>query len=129
MGANNRIKELRKTLNLSQDAFGEKLGIKKSAVSKIEKGENGLKDQLAKLICRTFNVDYLWLTEGKGEMFETPGSALDDLAMQYNLNEMDLCLIKAYLDLSKEGRSEFAEIIMNKLLAILKKELHTNQKH
>ena len=43
---NERIKELRKYLHLTQDEFGEKLGIKKSAVSKIEKGENGATDQI-----------------------------------------------------------------------------------
>lgn len=62
-------------------------------------------------------------------MFEAPGSALDDLAMQYDLNEIDLYLIKAYLDMPKDERAEFSEAILNKLLTILKKELHTNQKN
>jgi len=62
-------------------------------------------------------------------MFEAPDSALDDLAMQYDLNEIDLYLIKAYLDLSKGERAEFSEAILNKLLTILKKELHTDQKN
>ena len=44
---NGRIKELRKHFDLTQDVFGKKLGIKKSAVSKIEKGENGVTDQMA----------------------------------------------------------------------------------
>ncbi|MSS21158.1 helix-turn-helix transcriptional regulator [[Clostridium] innocuum] len=129
MGANNRVKELRKMLNLSQESFGENLGIQKASISRIEKGVNGLTTQLAKLISKTYNVNYLWLTEGKGEMFETPDSTLDGLAMQYDLNEIDLYLIKAYLDMSKEERSEFAEVILNKLLSILKKELRTDQKH
>lgn len=129
MGANNRVKELRKMLNLSQESFGQNLGIQKASISRIEKGVNGLTTQLAKLISKTYNVNYLWLTEGKGEMFETPDSTLDGLAMQYDLNEIDLYLIKAYLDMSKEERSEFAEVILNKLLSILKKELRTDQKH
>ena len=62
-------------------------------------------------------------------MFEAPGSALDDLAMQYDLNEIDLYLIKAYLGMSKDERAEFSEAILNKLLTILKKELRTDQKH
>ena len=129
MGANNRVKELRKMLNLSQESFGENLGIQKASISRIEKGVNGLTTQLAKLISKTYNVNYLWLTEGKGEMFEAPGSALDDLAMQYDLNEIDLYLIKTYLDLPKDERAEFSEAILNKLLTILKKELHTDQKN
>ncbi|MCI3002018.1 helix-turn-helix domain-containing protein [[Clostridium] innocuum] len=129
MGANNRVKELRKMLNLSQESFGENLGIQKASISRIEKGVNGLTTQLAKLISKTYNVNYLWLTEGKGEMFEAPGSALDDLAMQYDLNEIDLYLIKTYLDMPKDERAEFSEAILNKLLTILKKELHTDQKN
>lgn len=129
MGVNNRVKELRKMLNLSQESFGKNLGIQKASISRIEKGVNGLTTQLAKLISKTYNVNYLWLTEGKGEMFEAPGSALDELAMQYDLNEIDLYLIKAYLNMSKDERSEFSEAILNKLLTILKKELHTDQKN
>ena len=103
--------------------------MKTSSISSIEKGTNKLTNIVANLICKTYNVNYLWLTEGKGEMFETPDAALDDLAMQYDLNEIDLYLINAYLDMSKEERSEFAEVILNKLLSILKKELRTDQKH
>lgn len=126
---NSRIAEVRTTLELSMRAFGEKLCISSSSVNAIEKGRNNPSVQTVKLICIEFNVNYLWLTEGKGEMFEAPGSALDDLAMQYDLNEIDLYLIKTYLDMSKEERSEFAEVILNKLLSILKKELRTDQKH
>ena len=69
MNTSERIKQLRKALNLTQDAFGNELGITKSSVSRIEAGIINLTDQMAKLICRTFNVDYFWLTEGVGEMF------------------------------------------------------------
>lgn len=64
-----RIREVRKTLGLTLEKFGDRLGIKKAAVSKIEKGENSLTDANTKAICREFNVDYMWLTTGDGEMF------------------------------------------------------------
>ena len=106
MECNDRIKLLRKTLNLSQDAFGEKLAIKKSAVSKIEKGENGLKDHLAKLICRTFNVDYFWLTEGADvDMFTAfPETIIDEVVEQFDLSKEDRALIETYLEASHEER-------------------------
>lgn len=66
---NERVKELRKVLGLTLERFGEKLGIQKSAVSKIERGENNLTEQMTKSICREFGVDYIWLTTGDGEMF------------------------------------------------------------
>lgn len=129
MSTDNRVKILRTSLKLSQKSFGEELGITDASVSRIESGVQGLTEQMAKLTCQTFNVNYLWLTEGKGEMFKAPDLSLDDLALQYDLSEIDLYLIKAYLDMSKEERSEFSETILNKLLTILKKELRTDQKH
>ena len=65
---NGRIKELRKHFDLTQDVFGKKLGIKKSAVSKIEKGENGVTDQMIKLMVKEFGVNESWLRTGEGEM-------------------------------------------------------------
>lgn len=64
-----RIKEIRKTLGLTLEKFGEKLGVTKTAISRIEKGERGLTEQMTKSICREFSVDYIWLTTGEGEMF------------------------------------------------------------
>ena len=69
MTKNERVKEVRKTLGLTLEKFGDRLGIKKAAISKIEKGENSLTDANIKAICREFSVDYMWLTTGEGEMF------------------------------------------------------------
>lgn len=69
MTQNERVKEVRKTLGLTLEKFGDRLGIKKAAISKIEKGENSLTDANIKAICREFSVDYMWLTTGEGEMF------------------------------------------------------------
>lgn len=66
---NERIKELRKALGLTLDKFGERVGLKKSSLSQIENGVNGVTDQLFKSICREFNVDENWLRTGEGEMF------------------------------------------------------------
>ena len=66
---NERIKELRKTLGLTLDKFGERLGVGKSALSKIERGENGVSEQMFKSICREFNVREEWLRTGEEPMF------------------------------------------------------------
>ncbi len=68
---NERIKILRKELGLSGEKFGERLGIKKAAISKIENRENNVTEQMFKLICREFNVNEDWLRTGEGEMFKT----------------------------------------------------------
>ena len=64
-----RIREVRKTLGLTLEKFGEKIGMKKNSVSQIENGKNSVTEQVIKSICREFNVDYIWLTTGEGEMF------------------------------------------------------------
>ena len=64
-----RVKELRKALNFTLDKFGGKLGVQKAAISKIEKGENNLTEQMFLSICREFNVNEEWLRNGTGEMF------------------------------------------------------------
>lgn len=63
-----RVKEVRKTLGLTLEKFGERLGLKKNAISQIETGKNALTEQNVKAICREFGVDYMWLTTGEGEM-------------------------------------------------------------
>jgi transcriptional regulator with XRE-family HTH domain len=64
-----RVKEVRKHFDLTLEKFGEKLGVTKQTISRIENGVNALTDQMAKSICREFNVDYIWLTTGGGNMF------------------------------------------------------------
>lgn len=64
-----RIKEVRNSLGLTLEKFGEKLGVTKTAISRLEKGGRSLTEQMTKSICREFGVDYIWLTTGDGEMF------------------------------------------------------------
>ena len=64
-----RIKDVRNSLGLTLEKFGEKLGVTKTAISRLEKGERSLTEQMTKSICREFSVDYMWLTTGEGGMF------------------------------------------------------------
>ena len=65
---NERIKSLRKELSLSQIEFSSKLEISRSALSKIESGENNPSDQTIKLICSEFGVRREWLLTGQEPM-------------------------------------------------------------
>lgn len=69
MTENERIKDLRKALGLTQERFGERVGLKKSAISQIESGVNGVTDQLRLAVFREFNVNEDWLSTGEGSMF------------------------------------------------------------
>ena len=45
---NERIKELRKNLDLTMEKFGARLGVGKTAISKLENGERNLTDLMFK---------------------------------------------------------------------------------
>ena len=64
-----RLKELRKKLGLTLESFGEKVGVGKSSISRLESGTNHLTEQMILAICREFNVNEEWLRHGTGEMF------------------------------------------------------------
>ncbi|MCQ2743481.1 MAG: helix-turn-helix domain-containing protein [bacterium] len=66
---NERIKELRKKLNLNQADFGKMIGVTVTAISKVEKGINNVSDRLILSICKEFNVNEEWLRTGTGTMF------------------------------------------------------------
>ena len=66
---NERMNELRKKLKLSQEEFGNRLGVTGTSISRLEKGERNITERMIKAVCREFNVDYIWLTTGEGEMF------------------------------------------------------------
>lgn len=69
---NERIKELRKELGLTLEKFGNRLGVSKVAISRLENGINNVTDQMFKSICREFNVNPEWLRDGTGDMFLIP---------------------------------------------------------
>jgi len=65
-----RIKLIRKDAGLTLEKFGERLGVGKTAISKLENNERSLTDQMAKSIYREYGVNEEWLKTGEGEMFE-----------------------------------------------------------
>lgn len=66
---NERIKELRKALGLTQQAFADRLKVKRNTVATYEMGRSGISDATLSLICKEFNVNEAWLRTGEGEMF------------------------------------------------------------
>lgn len=64
-----RIKKIRKELDLTQQEFADRIGIKRNTVASYETGKSNLSDGAVSLICREFNVNEEWLRTGKGEMF------------------------------------------------------------
>lgn len=64
-----RIKKIRKELDLTQQEFAERIGIARGNVGAYEVGKNAPSDAVISLICREFNVNEGWLREGTGKIF------------------------------------------------------------
>ena len=96
-----RVKEVRKTLGLTLEKVGEKIGVTKTAISRIEKSERNLTEQMTKSICREFNVDYIWLTTGEGKMF-----------IEFDREEQLMIWANSALGDKENFKSRFIDILM-----------------
>lgn len=107
-----RVKEIRKALNLTLEKFGQKLGVGKTAISNIEKGKRGLTEQMTISICREYNVNYDYLVYGDGDMFDRfPETILDELCIQYRLDDEDRDILNLYLELPADAKKALKETI------------------
>lgn len=114
MNIGERIKLIRKEKKLTQEQFGNKLGTTKNNISMIESNKNNLTEQMAKAICRTFNVNYFWLTEGFGEMFAHFDEVIiQELTEMYNLDETEKAIVLAFLESDKETRKHIKKFVNN----------------
>lgn len=112
-----RVKEVRKALGLTLDKFGEKVGVKKQTVSRIENGVNNVTDQMVLSICREFNVNYDFLMNGEGEMFDDlPQTVLDELCTQYDLDDLDRTLVEMYIEMPEQVRDYLKQEIRKRFL-------------
>ena len=113
-----RVKEIRKGLNLTLEKFGERGGVTKQTVSRIENGVNNLTDQMALAICRTFSVNEHWLRTGEGEPYikgsddelaELVGRLYKDKgSMRYKMS-LELC--RSMEKMTDEQLMAFAEFV------------------
>lgn len=101
MNINERIKHVRKSLDLNQGEFGERIKLKQGAISKMEQDGSTVTDQNIRMICETFNVTETWLRTGEGpQQRETREALLSKLAEQYSLSPDGVDIIRAVLSLS-----------------------------
>lgn len=67
MTSGERVKQIRKDNKLTLEKFGEKVGVTKQTISRIENGINSLTDQMVISICREFDINEEWLRTGEGK--------------------------------------------------------------
>ena len=100
-----RIKKLRRSLDLTQKEFGERLGVKANTIGTYEIGRNAPIDAVLNLICREFSVSETWLRTGEGEMFNpSPSNEIDAIAGQYGLSPGERKLLMKFITLNPAKR-------------------------
>jgi len=82
-----RIEYLRDNHSLTQQQFADRLGISRSYVSELEKGNYTPSDQLFLNICRSFHVHRKWLEEGTGEIWDRSNRTFKGYQLIDDINE------------------------------------------
>ena len=129
---NERLKELRKTLKLTQQEFADRLNIKRGAIANYEIGRNVPIDAVVSLICKEFNVNEDWLRDGSGEMFkerspsEEIGYYVEDL-LEYDghgnpFYDMIVEMMKTYVELDEKSQAVIRDYFRSVSDGIHKKE-------
>ena len=114
-----RIKKLRRTLDLTQQEFGDRIGVKRNTIATYEGGRSTPIDSVISLICREFSVHEEWLRSGTGEMFKaSPTEALDALAEEYGLTHGDYVLIEKFVNLKAEKRAAVVDYVLQAAAAM-----------
>lgn len=97
-GMNERLKQIRKSQNLSQKQFAELLSLSQNYISYLEKGVRDLNDRVINEICKEFNINKEWFLTGKGEMF-------NDILDSFDIEDKEIKeFVKLFLESDEETR-------------------------
>lgn len=119
---NDRIRQLRGFLGLTQTEFGERIGLKQNTVALIESGRN-TSDQSILAICNAFGVNEKWLREGKGEMMKVDASdELEAVAQRYNLSFEAQVAVEKFVNLKQEDQNAIIRYLTQVAAAIASKD-------
>lgn len=116
---NERIKQIRRELGLTQAEFAERIGLKQNSIALIESGKRNISDQAILSICREYGVNEEWLRTGIGEKM-TPDASdeLEALVKRYDLSNADQVLIEKYVNLKAGSRETIIDFITDVVAAL-----------
>lgn len=112
MTENERVKQLRKFLDLTLEKFGDRLGVTKVAISNIENGKRAVTEQMSKAICREFNVNDDWLRNGVGDMFKQRDGSFSEILSELDDSDDDFIksFITVYMELDEDSKEVLRQI-------------------
>lgn len=108
---NNRLKELRNSINMTPEEFGRNIGISGSLLLEMENNMIVITDKIVDDICRTFNVNYDWLKYG---------------VVNNNYIDLEHELINCIKDDLKKALISIDNTLVKQLLTNITKLLHSS---
>lgn len=108
-----RIKQIRKNNKLTLEQFGNKVGVAKTTISRIENGVNNVTEQMRRSICREFHVDPTWLETGEGEPQIDQSVELIDMLnnLLHNESELAQTMFKVFAQYTLEDWKDLERIV------------------
>ena len=105
-----RLKKLRKLLNLNQAEFAEKLNLSRGQIACYETGRRSVSSRTINDICREFNVNKYWLLNGEGEIF-LPQNDNDvaEYIKSLNMSDFEMELLEKFLQFDSQTRINILE--------------------
>lgn len=110
---NERIKQIRRELGLTQTEFAERIGLKQNSIALIESGKRNISDQAVLSICREYGINEEWLRTGLGNQKCESINPIDKLADRYTLSGFDKVFIEKYVNLAPSKRKIVMDFIMD----------------
>jgi len=116
-----RLHAIRKDKNLSQEEFGGRIGVSRSAICNYESGARPISNQVILAVCREFEVSDLWLRYGTGEPYEPKkDGVIDSLIRQYNCSKFEGDFLRTYFQMSEDERSDFVHSVYRLFAPLMK---------
>lgn len=110
---NNRLKKIRKALDLTQAEFAERIGSTQSTITGYESGRRSPSLPVIAAICKEFNVNREWLVNGAGEMFAPDaGDELEALAKKYNYSGAVAVLVEKLVNLAPDRQAVVTDFLI-----------------
>jgi len=122
MGMGERLKLLRKALNLKQADFGARIGLSQPTIGMYEKETRPLTERVISQLVSEFHINEEYLRHGTGDMFidQTP-KLVRQLADELSLSDREQRLLLTFLTFPPETRAQvldFAQEFVAKLQQI-----------
>lgn len=126
-----RIIQIRKIMGLTQEEFGNKIGLARTGVAGIENGSRVIHERHIKLILSAFpGISEKWFRTGQGEMLVSKDDEASRLVERYGFSDLIGRLLSVYEDLSslqQEAVLEYARKLIVSFMADAEIEKKVNQ--